>query len=118
MPQAIFVYGSLRSPCDNPHARFLRAHAELRGPASVRGSIFRIGSYPGYRPEPDGTVHGELWHLPDPTPVLSALDDYEGPDYTRIDTTLETPRTSAWIYLYTGAVLPGQRIHSGDFLAP
>jgi len=122
MPDALFVYGSLRSPCDNPHAHFLRTHARLRGPATVRGSIFRIGTYPGYRAEPDGIVHGELWHLPDPAPVLTALDHYEGPEYSRVETLVEidpeTPLISAWIYLYIGAAPTNQRIQSGDFLAP
>jgi gamma-glutamylcyclotransferase (GGCT)/AIG2-like uncharacterized protein YtfP len=118
MTEALFVYGSLRSPCDNPHARFLRDKAELLGHATVRGSIFRIGTYPGYRAEPDGIVRGELWRLPDPAPVLAALDLYEGPEYSRVETTLETPRARAWIYLYIGPVPTGQRIESGDFLAP
>ena len=122
MPDALFVYGSLRSPCDNPHAHFLRTHARLRGSATVRGSIFRIGTYPGYRAEPDGIVHGELWHLPDPAPVLAALDHYEGPEYSRVETLVEidpeTPLISAWIYLYIGAAPTNRRIQSGDFLAP
>ena len=119
MPDALFVYGSLRSECDNPYARLLRETAESLGRATVRGSIFRIGEYPGYRTEPDGVVHGELW-LPDSVATLAAMDEYEGPEYSRVVVSLsssESLHSSAWIYLYTGSVRVDRRIPSGDFLA-
>jgi len=112
VPDALFVYGSLRSEFDNLHARRLREHAELVGRSTVPGSIFRIGKYPGYRREPEGIVNGELWRLRDPEATLAALDDYEGPEYSRILV------NGAWIYLYTGAVDADARIQSGDFLVP
>lgn len=118
MPDHLFTYGSLRSECENPFARFLRERAACLGRATVRGSVFRVGQYPAYRPEPDGIVHGELWRLADPAPVLAALDDYEGLEYSREVARLEDPRISAWVYLYNGAVRSEQRILSGDFLAP
>lgn len=121
MPDSLFVYGSLRSEFDNAHARRLRGEADWLGPATVRGSIFFIGElqrYPGYRRDPDGIVRGELWRLRNAPQTLAALDDYEGPEYSRVEIDLETPRTSAWIYLYTGAVLADKRIVSGDFLTP
>jgi gamma-glutamylcyclotransferase (GGCT)/AIG2-like uncharacterized protein YtfP len=107
---ALFVYGSLRSEIDNLYARHLRENADLVGRTTVPGSIFRIGKYPGYRREPEGIVHGELWHLHDPEATLAALDDYEGPEYSRIVV------NGAWIYIYTGVVDAGARIQSGDFL--
>jgi pyruvate carboxylase len=118
VPDHLFVYGSLRSQCGNLFARLLREKAESLGHAAVRGSVFRVGPYPGYRREPDGIVHGELWRLADPEPTLAALDEYEGPDYSRVIAGLETPPMSAWIYLYNGGVRMEQRILSGDFLAP
>jgi gamma-glutamylcyclotransferase (GGCT)/AIG2-like uncharacterized protein YtfP len=120
VPDTLFVYGSLRSECDNPYARLLRERAESLGKATVRGSIFRIGEYPGYRTEPDGVVNGELWDLRDAVAILAAMDDYEGPEYSRVVISLfssASSRTSAWIYLYTGSVRMDQRIPSGDFLA-
>jgi gamma-glutamylcyclotransferase (GGCT)/AIG2-like uncharacterized protein YtfP len=109
---ALFVYGSLRSEFDNSYARRLRENADLVGRTTVPGSIFRVGKYPGYRREPEGIVHGELWRLHDPEATLAALDDYEGPEYSRIVV------DDAWIYLYTGAVDADARIQSGDFLVP
>jgi gamma-glutamylcyclotransferase (GGCT)/AIG2-like uncharacterized protein YtfP len=116
MPDALFVYGSLRSEFDNPHVRLLREKAESLGRATVRGSIFLIRKYPGYRTEPDGIVQGELWRLHDPEATLAALDEYEGDAYSRIAVTLLTPPATAWIYIYKGDVQPDRRIVSGDFL--
>jgi gamma-glutamylcyclotransferase (GGCT)/AIG2-like uncharacterized protein YtfP len=115
---ALFVYGTLRSEFDNPFARKLRGEADLVGRATVRGSIFRIADYPGYRREPDGVVHGELWHLRDPERTLAALDDYEGPEYSRVMIDVQPLEPSAWIYLYIGNVRADKRIASGDFLVP
>jgi gamma-glutamylcyclotransferase (GGCT)/AIG2-like uncharacterized protein YtfP len=114
----LFVYGSLRSEFDNRYARLLRENAESKGHATVAGSIFRIGKYPGFRQEPDGIVHGELWKLREPVVTLAALDDYEGSEYSRVIVNVEMPQVKAWIYVYKGPVHEGQRIQSGDFLVP
>lgn len=100
MTDALFVYGSLRSEFDNPHARLLREKADLLGPATVRGSVVRNGEFPGYRLEPDGIIQGELWKLREPESTLAALDEYEGAAYSRINVT--TSLGPAWIYLFTG----------------
>lgn len=110
MTDLLFVYGSLRSEFDNPHVRMLWEQGESMGHATVRGSIFMVGQYPGYRREPEGIVHGELWRLREPAKTLEALDDYEGSTYLR------ELADDAWIYVYQGEVLPDQLIASGDFL--
>jgi gamma-glutamylcyclotransferase (GGCT)/AIG2-like uncharacterized protein YtfP len=112
---ALFVYGSLRSEFDNAHARLLREEADFMGRATVRGSLFRNGIFPGYRNEPDGIVQGELWKLREPESTLAALDEYEGDVYSRISAT--TNLGEAWIYLYNGVVKQEERILSGDFVA-
>lgn len=118
MPDDLFVYGSLRSEFDNPWAGRLRAEGERICAATVRGSVFRVGRYPGYRREPDGIVHGELWRLRDPETTLAALDSYEGDEYARVAVELESPAGQAWIYLYRGETRTEQRIESGDFVNP
>jgi gamma-glutamylcyclotransferase (GGCT)/AIG2-like uncharacterized protein YtfP len=112
---ALFVYGSLRSEFDNPHARLLREKADLLGRATVRGSLFRNGEFPGYRIEPDGIVHGEVWKLREPESTLAALDEYEGDVYSRIS--VNTNMGAAWIYVYIGVVRVEEQILSGDFVA-
>ena len=118
MSDDLFVYGTLRSGFDNPYARMLRNEADLVGSAVVRGSIFSIAAYPGYRREPEGIVHGELWRLREPEKTFASLDDYEGPQYSRVRVRLESPPGEAWIYLYAGEVAADRRIPSGDFLKP
>jgi len=116
----LFVYGTLRSAFENRHAVQLRTEAQLVGPATVRGSIFGLGSYPGYRPEPDGEVHGEVYRLTDAAPLLAFFDDYEGSDYTRVRVQVSTGQCSGeltWIYQYNGQPPLHSRIPSGDFVA-
>jgi gamma-glutamylcyclotransferase (GGCT)/AIG2-like uncharacterized protein YtfP len=86
------VYGTLKSGFDNPYARLLRAQSEFLGPATILGSICKMGEYLGYRPEPKGEVHGELYRLHNPEETLRILDEYEGPDYERVLTDV------GWIY--------------------
>jgi len=108
----LFVYGTLRSEFNNEYARLLRSQAELIGPATVPGSIYRVSHYPAYRPEPRGEVHGELYRLTDPETTLKALDEYEGEDFERVVI------KDAWIYQYKKEPPRYSRISSGDFCAP
>jgi gamma-glutamylcyclotransferase (GGCT)/AIG2-like uncharacterized protein YtfP len=80
----LFVYGTLRSEFNNQYARLLREQAELLGHTTVPGSIYRVGHFPAWKPEPAGEVHGELYRLRDPDTTLKALDEYEGPDFERV----------------------------------
>jgi gamma-glutamylcyclotransferase (GGCT)/AIG2-like uncharacterized protein YtfP len=112
----LFVYGTLRSGYRNAYALKLRAEADFVGPAVVKGSIFRIARYPGYREEPDGDVHGELYRLSEPEKTLAALDDHEGSEYQRVR--VETSGGHAWIYRYYVQPPESARIASGDFSRP
>ena len=105
----LFVYGTLRSEFNNKYARLLRSQAELIGPATVPGSIYRVSHYPAYRPEPRGEVHGELYRLTDPETTLKALDEYEGEDFERVVI------KDAWIYQYRHQPPEDSRILSGVF---
>jgi gamma-glutamylcyclotransferase (GGCT)/AIG2-like uncharacterized protein YtfP len=116
MEDFLFVYGTLRSGFDNLYARKLRAEAELMGPATVRGSIFRISHYPGFRPEPEGVVHGELYRLNVPG-TLAALDAWEGSEYERVRMAV-SGEGKAWIYQYGVQPPATARIESGDFCRP
>jgi gamma-glutamylcyclotransferase (GGCT)/AIG2-like uncharacterized protein YtfP len=108
----LFVYGTLRSQFDNRFARLLRAGADLLGPGTVPGSIYRVRHFPAYRPDPPGEVHGELYRVTDPEKMFAALDDYEGVEFERVVV------NGAWIYQYKVELPPQSRIASGDFCAP
>jgi gamma-glutamylcyclotransferase (GGCT)/AIG2-like uncharacterized protein YtfP len=117
----LFVYGTLRGEFENVHARRLREEARLAGPATVRGSIFRISHYPGFRAAPEGEVHGELYCLTDPSKTLAELDRYEGAEYRRVPITVSTrdkTNVMAWIFEYASEPPAAGRIASGDFCRP
>jgi gamma-glutamylcyclotransferase (GGCT)/AIG2-like uncharacterized protein YtfP len=109
----IFVCGTLRSEFSGEYALLLRAAADFLGPATVRGSIFRVNHYPAFREQPDGVVHGELYRLREPERTMAALDEYEGEEFERV----LTPE-GWWMYRYTTQPAEEQRIVSGDFLHP
>lgn len=117
MLDLLFVYGTLRSAFDNPCARMLRAEGRMIALATASGSVFQMGHYPGWRPDPPGEVHGELYRLADPTRTLKDLDEYEGPDFSRVLTRVSTGE-DAWIYRVESRPPLDTRIVSGDFLAP
>jgi gamma-glutamylcyclotransferase (GGCT)/AIG2-like uncharacterized protein YtfP len=112
----LFVYGTLRSEFNNEYARLLRSQAKLVGPATVPGSIYRVGHYPAYKPEPAGEVHGELYRLTDPEITLKVLDEYEGEDFERV--VVQGAQVQSWIYQYKKEPPKYCRISSGDFCAP
>jgi gamma-glutamylcyclotransferase (GGCT)/AIG2-like uncharacterized protein YtfP len=113
----LFVYGTLRSEFENEYARLLRQRAERLGTATVRGSIYRLGDYPGFRRLPEGEVRGELYRLSDPESTLALLDAYEGEEYERViaGARCNEEELEAWIYGFCIDPPPGARIESGDF---
>ena len=111
----LFVYGTLRSEFDNPHARRLREGARLLGPAWVEGSILHLGRYPGFRRGRGGRVIGEVYELGDPVALLASLDAYEGDEYRRIAIDV-AGFGAAWIYELAAVPAGACRIESGDFL--
>ncbi len=86
----------------------LSSHAEFLGKATVRGSIYHVAHYPGFKEEPDGVVQGELYR----GTSFESLDEYEGDEYERVMI------GEWWIYRYKGEVTEERRIVSGDFLKP
>jgi gamma-glutamylcyclotransferase (GGCT)/AIG2-like uncharacterized protein YtfP len=128
----LFGYGSLLSAIRHPMGERLRREATLVGPASVRGRLYRVASYPGLV-DKDATkarVHGELYALANPTLTLEWLDAYEGirpgnagrNEYERVERAVRHAaggETTAWVYLYLGDTarlepVPGGRWGAAD----
>lgn len=101
--------------------------ADLVSPASFRGRLFVVATYPGAvrSRHAEDIVHGEVYRLRDPG-LLSLLDRYEGCDpcdwqapfarsleYVML---AEGASANAWIYLYLRPTEGLERITSGDFL--
>ena len=117
MPQHLFVYGTLhpnRAPAEIAHAV---RHLREIGPATLRGTRYDLGDYPGvviHRDRAD-VVHGTVFALPEDPAVLTALDCYE--DYRPADpasslylrvalpvTQLDGSTLECWVYLYNQPV--------------
>ena len=76
----LFVYGTLLSNIPSSMAKFLRRRATLVGPATVTGTLYDLGMYPGFQATGNGEVHGELHQLDAERQeeTLTMLDAYEG----------------------------------------
>ena len=127
----LFVYGTLVRGFDHPMARLLAANADFVGEASCRGRLYRIQHYPGLVLSDDAAdlVHGELFRLRQPAPMLREFDMYEAcgegfappTEYLRqrLEVTLaDGTAREAWTYVYNWPVDAAARIASGRFLAP
>lgn len=118
----LWVYGTLRPSCVNPHAALLHRGARHVGRARVQGRLYRIDWYPGMRlgGEVEDWVVGDLFELLDPS-VIPALDEYEGSnEYQRVraEARLESGESvECWVYEFIGEVSEPARIGSGDWLA-
>ncbi len=104
MALPLFVYGTLkRSAAGMPHA--LLRGARLVSSASMSGSLYDLGEYPGVdrRSATSRRVFGELYVLPDQgAATLRALDRYEGAEFVRqrvFVTLRDGRRRAAWTYV-------------------
>lgn len=108
---------------------WLRRYAANRGPASIRGRLYRIDGYPGavLTGRPDDRVTGNLYRLARPAETLELLDDYEGcgkraarpHEFRRVAVDVMRDKGGnirAWTYLYNLPVRGLEVICSGDFL--
>ena len=115
----LFVYGTLRSGHDNTWAKRLHEASDYEGPGVIAGSLYRIAHYPGLvEDDPGGEVHGELWRIRDFQPVVAALDDYEGSEYSRVVRQIRKPdggNSEAWVYIFVASIENKPRILSGDW---
>ena len=116
----LWVYGTLRHGCENPHAEMLARASRYLGPARVQGRLYRIDWYPGVvlTSAPEDRVIGDLFEILDST-VLAALDQYEGSEeYRRVGTEAVLDageRVKCWVYEYILPVGESRRIVSGDW---
>lgn len=67
----VFVYGTLRRGGDNDITRLAPAPRYL-GPATLRGTLYHLGRYPGVRLDGDGVVQGEVYEV---APALERILD-------------------------------------------
>lgn len=130
MAERLFVYGTLRKGSNHEMARWLARQARWIDRGTVRGRLYRIGSYPGLVVNPAGSaVVGDLFALPEEgaETLLSALDAYEEctpafpqpHEYARVGISVETgsgEHRHAWTYIYLHPTADLEPIAGGDFL--
>jgi gamma-glutamylcyclotransferase (GGCT)/AIG2-like uncharacterized protein YtfP len=96
----LFVYGTLRS---GQAARSLIAdHVLAAVPATARGRMFALADgYPGFLPDTDGRVVGEMMTLSELAAAFALLDAYEGEDFIRSLQQVELgDGTTVWAWCY------------------
>ncbi len=95
----LFIYGTLLSGARNRH--IIEPLIEWWEPATARGTLHLHGKYPLFFPG-EGEVVGELVLLENEPRALAHLDEFEGPEYRRveIDVTIESGAGKAWTYIY------------------
>lgn len=114
----VFVYGTLRQggvramPGIFPGARFV-------GRASVGGSLYDFGPYPGLLLDEASTaVVGEVYEVTEE--VLSKLDDIESSSYykrKRVEVSLGGEGVACWVYEPDAELFPRRTlISSGDWI--
>lgn len=117
----VFVYGTLRKGA--ARSADIDFGAEYLGAASVKGSIYDLGWYPGFLPSEDeestAVVHGDIFEV---TPEqLDRLDDYEGEGllYLRrpvVTTAGDCEDLNIYVYGFPADCVSKNRIHSGDWI--
>lgn len=127
----LFVYGSLLSGFKSPAYEYISKYFRLRGNATVKGTIYDMGTFPVATSDDTGRIiRGELYEIRNPKElsfILAQLDDYEGlyPDdgediyYKRelVTTTTETgDEVIAWIYWYNKDVTGKPIIESENMM--
>ena len=123
----VFVYGTLKEgrPLDRKIFADLRTKVQ---PATIKGSIFNLGSFPTIKLDGAGTVIGEVHTFPEKhfKEVLQIMDAIEGynasePDkglYNRhvIEATItdgDDGTVEAYAYEYNGSVSEERRLADG-----
>jgi gamma-glutamylcyclotransferase (GGCT)/AIG2-like uncharacterized protein YtfP len=116
----LFVYGTLRA--GQTARSLIGEHVVGAEPATMAGRIWAFpDGYPGFLPEGDARVVGELITLHDLAAVLPLLDAYEGADFAR---TLQRARLAdgtehwAWVYCIANPdmVAQAEPIDGGDWV--
>lgn len=127
-PDFLFVYGTLRKDGRVPMAKRLHRSAQYIGQGTLRGRLYDLGSYPGFRPsqDPDDSVTGDIFKITQPSNLLSLLDAYEGcaPNsprpfqYRRQSLQVAMANGTdlfCWVYVFNRDTINLPRIKNGDY---
>lgn len=109
--EKLFVYGSLRTRCDN-YEKYLKNRVKIYQRAVIQGKLYHIENkgYPAAT-HGDGVIYGELMEFYDPKETMNILDKLE--EYRENDTKnsiyireeveatlLDGTKHMAYVYIY------------------
>lgn len=109
-------------------SKFLRRKAQLVGKATVLGTLYDLGMYPGFVAGGDGKVKGELYRLEAATAemTIGMLDAYESvtgapeDEYRKVEVTAKVSdggSFQAFTYEFTKSLDGKTEIPLGDYAA-
>lgn len=119
----LFAYGTLMRR-GRLHGKLVSQGARYRGPARIRGRLFKISgrTYPGAVPtRSDDFIRGELYELEGPKEALKKLDQLEGIGEGLYVRKLvgawvkEDRKVRAWAYFYAKPLGNSREIADGRF---
>ncbi len=127
MTDLVFFYGTLMSGFKRQGRTRVDLALGAVGHGWIRAILFDLGIYPAAIPADEGRVRGEVHRMLDPGAVLLMLDEIEGYQHAKPDSSLYVRRKTpvalddgriadAWVYFYNAPLGGAQRIESGDYL--
>ena len=122
--ERFFFYGTLQRGGFYYHQCNLAQRARYLCDDTVTGALFDCGEYPALVRNANGSVHGEVFELLDPTllAAIDAVEDYR-PDQPKLSEYLRVPATTAggiavWTYVYNRPVTGLRPLSSGCWRPP
>ena len=127
MAEQVFFYGTLMTGFDRRRRAGIEGKLSYTGRGYIHAALFDLGIYPAAVPNDDARVHGEVYEVLAPGPVLGVLDEIEAyspspPDSslyirTRVPAMIDDGRVvDVWVYFYNAPLGRAPLIASGDYL--
>jgi len=128
MTHHLFVYGTLSPQHAPPEIAATVRRLRPVGPATVKGRLYDLGEYPGaiLSEKSRSVIRGEVFELPGDEGTLTSLDDYEGFEPEKRNSSLFLRRTwpvtmndgkrlRCWVYVYNGTMKDARPVRSGRY---
>jgi gamma-glutamylcyclotransferase (GGCT)/AIG2-like uncharacterized protein YtfP len=129
MTQHLFVYGTLSPRHAPPEIAATVRRLRPVGQATVRGRLYDLGKYPGavLNEKSRSLIRGEVFELPEDQSTLTSLDNYEGFEPGKRNSSLflrraypvtmdDGKRVRCWVYVYNGTMKDALPVRNGRYL--
>ena len=118
MPEYLFAYGTLQPGLAPSEIASVVEKLRFVGEGWANGALYDLGAYPGavFAENLLQKIHGIVYELPNDAESLNRLDQYEGPEYRRIERQVTPDAGGAltcWVYDYLGRPGEDRLIESG-----